>query len=224
MNGVCDVFAGGGAHRALADAVPGDATVVRSILAGDESAFAELVDQLGPSMIRTAMLTVSSRAVAEEVVQETWISVLRALDRFEGRSSLRTWIFAILGNCARRRADRERRSIPFAAVGDEQPAELDRFFSSDHGRWPQCWTTLVEDLGSVPEDALLADEALATVRAAIDALPEAQRLVITLRDAEGWSSEEVCAHLSITENTQRVLLHRARTRVRGAVERYFGDA
>jgi RNA polymerase sigma-70 factor (ECF subfamily) len=162
--------------------------------------------------------------VAEEVVQETWISVLRALDRFEGRSSLRTWIFAILGNCARRRADRERRSIPFAAVGDEQPAELDRFFSSDHGRWPQCWTTLVEDLGSVPEDALLADEALATVRAAIDALPEAQRLVITLRDAEGWSSEEVCAHLSITENNQRVLLHRARTRVRGAVERYFGDA
>ena len=198
--------------------------LVRALKRGDESAFITLVERYGASMTRVAALYVSSRAVAEEVVQETWINVLRALDRFEGRSSLRTWIFAILANCAKRQAERERRSIPFAALRAEggETVEPERFFDSNHPRWPECWTTLVDGWAEIPEDRLLGEETLAIVRTAIESLPPGQRAVMTLRDVEGWTSQEACDFLELTETNQRVLLHRARANVRRVVERHLG--
>ncbi len=164
--------------------------------------------------------------MAQEVVQESWISVLRGLDGFEGRSSLRTWIFTILANCAKKRAQLEGRSLPFASLdqgGGEPSVEPDRFFGADHPRWPRCWTTLVDDWEGIPDERLLSQEALGTIRTAIDRLPLAQRAVMTLRDVEGWSAEEACAFLGITDANQRVLLHRARASVRRRLERYFGE-
>ena len=207
--------------------VSAERELLAALRRGEESAFVELLDRYGASMLRVATLYVSSRAVAEEVVQECWVAVLRGLDRFEGRSSLRTWIFAILANCAKKRAQLEGRSLPFASLdsgADEPSVEPDRFFRADHSRWPRCWTTLVDDWEGIPDERLLSQEALGAIRAAIDRLPPGPRAVMTLRDVEGWSAEEVCAFLGITENNQRVLLHRGRTGVRRRLERYFEEA
>jgi RNA polymerase sigma-70 factor (ECF subfamily) len=193
-----------------------ESKLVAALRAGDEQAFMELVDRYGPSMLRLARTFVSSRAVAEEVVQETWLGVLRGIGRFEGRSSLKTWMFRILANVARTKGQRESRSLPFssleAAGSDEPSVDPSRFDSG--GAWsaaPASW----ED---VPEDRLLAREALATIDDAIATLPPAQRTVITLRDVNGWTGDEVCNVLDISETNQRVLLHRARTKVRRALE------
>jgi RNA polymerase sigma-70 factor, ECF subfamily len=180
---------------------------------GDEHAFASMVRDHSGWMLRTAMVHVDSRAVAEEVVQEAWMGALRGLERFEGRSSIRTWLFSIVVAAARKRAERERRTIPYADVGaarelaaaDPIPA---RFFDSDHPRWAGCWTSVVRDW-SRPEQRLL---------------PPVQRTVFVLRDMEGWSSAEVCDALALTPANQRVLLHRARLRVREALEHYLDGA
>jgi RNA polymerase sigma-70 factor, ECF subfamily len=169
---------------------------------------------------------VPSRAVAEEVVQETWVRMLGALDRFEGRSSLKTWVFRILVNTAKTRAQRESRTIPFSALQDpgrvpEAAVEADRFLDSEHPRWPGHWA--VKPV-AWPEEALLSAETRERLAEAIEALPATQRAVISLRDIEGWSSDEVRNALDLSETNQRVLLHRARSKVRAALESYLEQA
>ena len=198
-----------------------DRSLVAALRGGEEAAFAELVDRHGASMLRAARIWVTSDAVAEEVVQETWLSVLRGLGGFEGRSSLRTWIFAILGNCARKRGAREARSVPFASLSDEPAVGAEHFFPPDHPRWPRCWSTLVDGWAAVPEERLLSGEVRGVVRAAMAALPPSQREVMTLRDVDGWTADEVCDFLGLTSGNQRVLLHRARARVREAIQDYL---
>ena len=203
-----------------------DERLAARLRAGDERAFAALVDRHSHALLRVAMAYVPSRAVAEEVVQETWIAVMRGIGAFEGRSSLKTWIFRILTNVAMRGGSRERRSVPFAALAaaedtGEPSVEPDRFLPADHELFPGHWVLMPARWPS-PEEGLLAGETRAVIAAAVDELPAAQRTVIALRDIEGWSSQEVCAALEISAGNQRILLHRARTRVRAALEDYFG--
>jgi RNA polymerase sigma-70 factor (ECF subfamily) len=205
-----------------------DLRLIAALRSGDETAFAAVVDQYSPSMLRVALLYVSEQAVAEEVVQEAWIGVLRGLDRFEGRSSLKTWIFTILTNRAKTRAQREGRYVPLPAFDDSLDDPTESAVSSERFRpegdvWAGHWAEGLapRDWDSLPEEALLSQEARATIFRAIDALPPNQRQVIRLRDVEGWSSEEVCNVLAISETNQRVLLHRARSRVRQALEDYL---
>jgi RNA polymerase sigma-70 factor (ECF subfamily) len=203
-----------------------DRQLIERLRAGDETAFAQLVDALSPALLRVAMTYVPSRAVAEEAVQETWIAVMRGIDRFEGRSSLKTWIFRILTNLALKGGGRERRSVPFSALAaDDDPGgptvDPARFLPPGHDTWPGHWA-LAPTRWPTPEEGLLAGETRDVVISAIDALPEAQRVVIVLRDIGGWASEEVCAALEISPGNQRVLLHRARAAVRGAVESHYG--
>jgi RNA polymerase sigma-70 factor, ECF subfamily len=194
---------------------------------GDEEAFCALVHRHTSSMTRVAMAFVSRRAVADEVVQETWLNVVRGLGSFEGRSSLRTWIYAILGNCARRRAEQEQRLVPLSEIaadeasGDELGVSRDRFF--DSGRWAGMWSTAVSRWDGLPEERLASSELRVTLLEAIDALPRMQRAVITLRDVEGWSSEEVCGYLGLASGNQRILLHRARAAARAAIEHYLEE-
>jgi RNA polymerase sigma-70 factor (ECF subfamily) len=207
---------------------PDELHLVAALRRGEEAAFAMLIEQYHTSLLRLAMMYVSSRTVAEEVVQDTWLGVLQGLARFQGRSSLKTWIFRILTNRAKTRGVREGRSIPFSAIwnAEADPCEpavaADRFFPPEHedaGWWsshPQNWDDL-------PEDRLLAQELRARIHQAIEALPPSQREVITLRDVEGWAAGEVCHALGISETNQRVLLHRARSKVRGTVEMYLSE-
>jgi len=196
---------------------------------GEERAFADLLDRYYGSMLRLAMTQVYNRAQAEEVVQEAWLGVIQGIDRFELRSSLRTWIFHILMNIARTRAQRERRSVPFSALEgaadqDSGPSVApDRFFPDDHPRWPRHWAVPPRIWGPSPEERLVAKETQAVIEQAIAALPAMQHAVITLRDVHGLSTPEAAAVLGITEGHLRVLLHRARSKVRRALERYFGD-
>jgi RNA polymerase sigma-70 factor (ECF subfamily) len=202
-----------------------DLRTVAALIAGDERAFGALVDAHGPQMLRLAMVHTPSRAVAEDVVQEAWIGVLEGLGRFEGRSSLKTWILRILVNRAITRGRRERRSAPFSSVWDAngpgEPAVDPTRFLDQTATWPGHWSAPPTPWDEVPEDRLLSGETLAFVRAAMAALPPAQREVITLRDVEGWTSKEVCNALEVTETNQRVLLHRARSSVRRALEGYL---
>ena len=205
---------------------PTDDDELAALRAGDEAAFAALVDRYGPSMMRVARLYVRTPAVAEDVVQETWLAVLNGLDRFEGRSSLKTWIFSILVNIARTRGTREARSIPFSelaareAGSQESSVGPDRFQDARQ-RFPDHWAVPPASWAPIPEDRLLADETLDRVRDAIAELPPAQRAVITLRDVEGWDSSDTRAALDLSEGNQRVLLHRARSKVRAALEDYL---
>jgi RNA polymerase sigma-70 factor, ECF subfamily len=194
---------------------------------GNEEAFCTLVRRHSPSMTRVAMAFVSRRPVAEEVVQETWLNVVRGLDGFEAKSSLRTWIYAILGNCARRRAEQERRLVPLSelaaeeASGDDLGVSRDRFF--EEGRWAGMWSSAVRPWDGLPEERLLSSELRTALLEAIDALPRMQRAVITLRDVEGWPPEEVCEYLDVADGNQRVLLHRARAAACAAIERYLEE-
>jgi RNA polymerase sigma-70 factor (ECF subfamily) len=202
--------------------VPPDRELIEAIKRGDEEAFAAMVDAYSPGLLRLARMYVKDKAVAEEVVQETWLAVLRGINRFEGRSSLKTWIYRILMNTAKTRGQRESRSVPFsAATRDDEPAvDPDRFLGPGHraaGAWalgPANWPT--------PEEELLSGETHDVILAAIEQLPDAQRAVITLRDIEGVPADEVAHALEISDGNQRVLLHRARSKVRAALERYFG--
>ncbi len=207
----------------MAELAADDAQLVGALRAGDEATFARLVDEWSGSMLRVAQIYVSSRAVAEEVVQDAWIGVLRGIDRFEGRSSLKTWIFRILANRAKTRGQRESRTLPFSAVAaadeaaSEPSVEPERFFGTD-SETPFAWAA--PPVGW-PEGQVESRETLEIIRMAIDSLPDAQREVIRLRDIAGWTPEEVAEALEITDGNQRVLLHRARSVVRSALERYF---
>jgi RNA polymerase sigma-70 factor, ECF subfamily len=204
----------------------GDQGLVAALRDGDEQAFASLVDRHSAAMVRVAMAYVPSRAAAQEVVQETWIAVMRGIDRFEGRASLKTWIFRILTNIAMRAGARERRSVPFSALAEAEDTggpsvDPDRFLPADSALFPGHWA-IMPTRWPTPEEGLLAGETREVIAAAIAELPVAQRTVIALRDVEGWSSEEVSQALEISAGNQRVLLHRARSRVRTAIEDYYG--
>jgi RNA polymerase sigma-70 factor (ECF subfamily) len=179
-----------------------DERLVAALRRGDERAFATLLDRHSSAMLRVAMAYVPTRAAAEEAVQETWIAVMRGIDRFERRSSLKTWIFRILTNVAMRGGARERRSVPFSALAvaedtDVPSVDPDRFLPADHELFPDHWAVMPARWPT-PEEGLLAGETREVIVAAIEALPKAQRTVIALRDIEGWSSEEVCAALEIS--------------------------
>jgi RNA polymerase sigma-70 factor, ECF subfamily len=211
--------------RRVALAGSAESQLLDALRAGDEDVFNELVRAYQPSLVRVARIYVPTQAAAEEVAQETWLAVLNGLDRFEGRSSLRTWILRILTNIAKTRAVRDGRTLPFSALQDpgrvpEAAVDADRFLDPEHPRWPGHWAVRPEPW---PEDALVAAETQTVLAEAIEALPPTQRAVISLRDIEGWSSEEVRNALELSETNQRVLLHRARSRVRRALESYLGE-
>jgi len=198
-----------------------DAVLVKALMVRDADAFEYLLDRYHPSLVRLAQQYVPSRAVAEEVAQETWLAVIEGIDRFEQRSSIKTWLFRILINIARSRGVQESRSIPFAttaALDDDPVVDPHRFrrFGRHRGQWklpPHPWGN--------PEQRALDAETLETIRAAVDRLAPDQREVITMRDLLGWSAAEVCDALDVTDANQRVLLHRARSKVRGALEGHY---
>ena len=209
---------------------PEESALLDALRRGEEDAFARLVGEHDPSLRRVARLYVANAAIADEVVQDTWLGVIRGIWAFEGRSSLKTWIFRILVNRARTRAVRESRSAPFTgALSPETGAEPESPVSPEHSPLgddsfaPGPWAR-PPDVGSSPELSLLTKELRERLRTVIDVLPSNLRIVLWLRDVEGWSSEEVCNALAIQETNQRVLLHRARSRVRAALEPYFEGA
>src|SRR4051794_4360359 len=200
-----------------------EALLVAALRRGDETAFITLIERHGAAMLRVAQSFVRSRAVAEEVVQETWVAVLTGVDRFQGRSSVKTWMFRILTNRAKTRAEREGRCVPFSSLvsadEDDGPAvDADRF---RHPVYPGGWSAPPRDWRTIPEERLLGRETLEHFRAAVHELPARQQQVLVLRDVEGWSAEEVCGALELSEGTQRVSLHRAGSKVRGALEPYL---
>jgi RNA polymerase sigma-70 factor (ECF subfamily) len=204
-----------------------DAELIAALRAGDEAAFGELVDRFHASLVRIARLYVSSQAVAEEVAQETWLGVLNGLDRFEERSSLKTWIFRILANIAKTRGVREGRTVPFSSVAadddDDHAVDPDRFIPADAERAPRHWAIPPAIWSTEPDERLLAGEVREIIFRTIDGLPPNQRATIVLRDVEGWDSEDVRNELGVGETNQRVLLHRARSKVRQALEDYFKE-
>jgi RNA polymerase sigma-70 factor, ECF subfamily len=215
----------GTASRAkLVAAGTDERALVAALRAGDEAVFAALVDRYSASMIRVAQGYVRSRAVAEEVVQEAWLGVLKGLDRFEGRAALKTWIFRILVNTAKTRGERESRTIPFSSLGPDEgegPSVDPTRFRDPATPWGGHWAKPPERWETSPEHALIGAETRGVVDDAISALPAKQQQVITLRDIEGWDSDEVCNVLELSETNQRVLLHRARSKVRAALEDYM---
>jgi RNA polymerase sigma-70 factor (ECF subfamily) len=218
---------GANASGAEEGAARDELRVIEALRQGDEAAFARLVDQYHASLRRVARLYVSNRAVADEVVQDTWLGVIHGMWAFEGRSSLKTWIFRILINRAKTRAAREGRTVPFAGFGaddagaPEAAVSPNRFWPADHPTEPGHWRSPPRDFEASPEHRLLGREAGEQLQKAIDTLPPNQRLVLTLRDVEGCSTEEVCNALGIQETNGRVLLHRARAKVRAALEPYL---
>ncbi|HEX5949557.1 MAG TPA: sigma-70 family RNA polymerase sigma factor [Actinomycetota bacterium] len=202
----------------------GDLAIVERLRAGDETAFMMLVEQHQAGMLRIARMYVSSRAVAEEVVQEAWLGIVKGLERFEGRSSLRTWMYRIVANIAKTRARAEGRSVPFSSLaGDEERASaIDAsWFQDETGRYPEHWGAPPSPWKAIPEERLVGHETLERIGRAIDSLPPTQAEVIRLRDVLGWTSEEVRNALDLSETNQRVLLHRARSRVRRELHDYL---
>jgi RNA polymerase sigma-70 factor, ECF subfamily len=212
--------------RRVSDAVlasPADLALVERLRTGDEIAFMMLVEQHQAAMLRIARMYVSSRAVAEDVVSEAWVGILKGLDRFEGRSSLRTWMYRIVANIAKTRAERDGRSVPFSALeGADGGSGVDpEWFHTYAERDPGGWRALPDDWRGIPEQRLQARETLEQIGRAIEELPPMQAEVLRLRDVLGWSSEEVRNALDLSETNQRVLLHRARGRVRRALHEYL---
>jgi RNA polymerase sigma-70 factor (ECF subfamily) len=213
----------------LARIPPDDAAVLRRLRDGDESAFAELVSSWSAMMLRVARSYVSTAASAEEVVQDTWLAVIRGLGHFEERSSLRTWVLSILANLAKSRGVREARTVPWSqlAAGDDAgpTVDPDRFRPSDDA-YPHNWTPAGAPTAwpPTPEESALAGEVRVRLSAAIGQLPQRQRDVVSLRDVHGLSAAEVCDVLGITTANQRVLLHRARAGLRAALEAYYRGA
>ena len=204
-----------------------DAVLVPALRAGDEDAFGWLVDRYSGPLRRVALGYVSTPSAADEVVADTWLAVINGIDRFEGRSSLKTWIYRILMNKARTRGVREHRTVPFSSFEDDTATSgftPDRFLSAEDPEWPGHWTRPPRPWQEQPHERFQAAETLAAVRDAIAQLPPNQRQVISLRDIDGWSSEEVCNVLGLSQTNQRVLLHRARAKVRARLESLLDPA
>jgi RNA polymerase sigma-70 factor (ECF subfamily) len=194
-----------------------------ALRAGDEAAFLALVNRHHGAMLRVAAMFVRSRAVAEDVVQEAWLGVLRGLHLFEGRSSLKSWIFSILVNCAKARGLRESRTVPMSSLEsspeEDAPSVSPDRFREEGDRWAGHWSAPPEPW---PDAQVESSELVALVAGALETLPPAQRTVMSLRDVDGWDSGDVCELLNISEGNQRVLLHRARSKVRAFVEDHLG--
>jgi RNA polymerase sigma-70 factor, ECF subfamily len=206
--------------------VKDESGLIAALREGDEVIFAQLVDQYTPAMLRVARSYAPTHQIAEEVVQETWIALVKGISRFEGRSSLRTWLFAVVINIAKQRGVRERRDadaeIAPLTGGTVDPA---RFRAADDPMWPGHWKERQEPAAfpDTPEGSVLADELITFARRELDKLPERQRMVVSLRDLLGFDSSEVCELLNISLANQRVLLHRGRAAVRQALENYLAD-
>ena len=209
---------------------PADAPLVERLRAGDSDAFAEVVRAWSPMMLQAARAYVSTDASAQEVVQDAWLAMIRGLDKFEGRSSLRTWLLAILGHIGRSRGVREARTVPWSSLAladDAGPAvDPDRFRGADD-QWPRNWTPLGKPRAwpRSPEEETLAAEDHRQLENGLAELPEQQRTVVALRDVHGLTSAEVCSFLGLSATNQRVLLHRGRSRLRDILEmRYAAEA
>ena len=202
----------------------GEEQLLEALRRGDESAFSRLVDLHHASMVRVARLYVGTQAAADEVAQEAWLGVLEGLARFEGRCTIKAWIFAIVANRARSRGARDKRTIPLSALAEDEDGapsvDPDRFLAESHPRWPGHWSRPPEAWDA---DELVSREALEAIAAAMHTLPPAQRAVMTMRDVEGLDHQETCQLLGLSEGNQRVLLHRARSKVRKALESYLRE-
>jgi RNA polymerase sigma-70 factor (ECF subfamily) len=203
-----------------------DEHLMEALRSGDEASFLALVEKYQSAMLRVCGIYLRDPAMVEEVVQDTWLDFLEGLARFEGRSSLKTWLFTILTNNAKTRGKREARSRPFSQLDieekDEAAVDPERFLPPGQ-RWAGHWADKPQPWGRSIEEDVLSRELLMRIEAAIQNLPAVQRTVISLRDVQGWHSEEVCNILGVSETNQRVLLHRARSKVRQALERYFDE-
>jgi RNA polymerase sigma-70 factor, ECF subfamily len=200
--------------------------MIEALRTGDEAAFAALIDAYHGQMVRLALVYVHDTTAAEDVVQETWIAVFKGIGSFGARSSLKTWIFSILINRAKTRSTRDGKHAHLAfADHDDEPYTVspDRFLPKDDPHYPGAWQEDPQSWANVPEAHMLSQETLGIIQATMDALPPQQRQVMLLHDVQGWLSDEICNLLSITETNQRVLLHRARARVRQALATYFED-
>jgi RNA polymerase sigma-70 factor (ECF subfamily) len=205
-----------------------EADLVAALKRRDEMAFMMLLQRYQSQLFRLALVYCRTRELAEEVVQDTWLGVIQGIDRFEGRASFKTWLFQILVNRARTRAVKEGRTLSFSSLAEEteadsQPAVPAERFRTLDDPWPNNWAVPPHSWGESPDAVLLGAETMELVQRAIAQLPGAQQQVITLRDVEGWSSDDVCNVLGISETNQRVLLHRARSRVRAALEAHFEE-
>ena len=204
-----------------------DDDLVTRLRAGDEAAFRDLITEFDAPLRRVARTYVATDAAADEVVQDVWVGVLRGIDRFEQRSSLKTWIYRILLNIARTRGVRDKRSIPFSSLGKDDPDgptfEPERFQNAS-GPHPGHWSAFPARWHDQPEIRAVGHETITVVREALATLPASQQEVVRLRDIEGWSSVEVCNALELTETNQRVLLHRGRAKLRTALESYFEES
>jgi RNA polymerase sigma-70 factor (ECF subfamily) len=198
-----------------------DSSALDALKSGDEAAFRALVQRHHGALLRLAMGYVRDRALAEDVVQETWLTCLRSLDRFEGRSSLKTWIFGIALNIARSRARKEARILPFALFRRRDSESAGPTVDPSRFGADGMWKSPPDSWSNVPESRVLSNETMQRVRDAIDSLPARQREVIVLRDVGGLEATEVCSLLAITPENQRVRLHRARTAVRKMLEDYL---
>lgn len=196
-----------------------DLAQAKLIAAGDEAAFLALLEAVGPTLKRLTRTLVGNDATAEEVLQDTWAAILDGVGSFEGRSALKTWACRILVNTAKKRTAREARSVPMSALGEGDEATVDPARFSAEGFWVAPPTPLGE--GRTPEGLAVHKEVREVIERTLRGLPEPQRVVVTLRDVEGFSSEEVCNALDLSETNQRVLLHRGRARVRAALEQYL---
>jgi RNA polymerase sigma-70 factor (ECF subfamily) len=209
---------------------PTEAALVERLRAGDSDAFANVVRGWSPMMLQAARAYVSTDASAQEVVQDAWLAMIRGLDKFEGRSSLRTWLLAILGNIGRSRGVREVRTVPWSSLGpadDNGPSVDANRFRGPDDQWPRNWTPLGKPRPwpHSPEEETLAAEDHRQLENGLAELPEQQRTVVALRDVHGLTSAEVCSFLGLSPSNQRVLLHRGRSRLRGLLEmRYAAEA
>jgi RNA polymerase sigma-70 factor (ECF subfamily) len=199
-----------------------DEHLLQRLRAGDEQAFTVLVNRYHAGLLRVARSYVASREAAEDVVQDTFLAVVKGIERFEGRSSVKTWMFRILVNRAQTRGERDGRSRPFSSLGDDASPTVDPDRFEKTGRWAGTWSSPPSH-DAMPEARVLAGELGGRLRAVIDELPEVQRAVLELRDVQGLSSAEVCELLDLSEANQRVLLHRARARARALLEDYVRD-
>ena len=205
-----------------------ESDLLQAIRAGDEAAFTRLVERYHPQMVRFARMWIRDPLQAEEVAQEAWLGALRGLDRFEGRSSLRTWLFGIVHNLARTAAQKEARHRAFVDAASREAAAPDPAvpparFQEAGEPYPRHWRTPPRPWDRAAEQEVLDEEIRRLVEGVVQDLPEAQRTVITMRDLDGWSSQEVCNALGISQTNQRVLLHRARSKVRRALAIHYGE-
>jgi RNA polymerase sigma-70 factor (ECF subfamily) len=206
--------------------VENEQVLIQRLKARDEAAFTELIHRYHGYLLPLADFFVSNPAVAEEVVQDAWLAVLNGIDRFEERSSFRTWISRIVMNIARTRGVRESRMVPFSEFADDEIHQPDTAVDPARFRdaaddYPDHWSVAPRTWNADPEKQLLNAETREVLELAIESLPEVQRLVLTMRDVQGLTTDEVCNVLDISETNQRVLLHRARSKMRGILENHF---